>query len=958
MRCLSTLFAAICFVCACLGPFGAKALDVVSVPLNVDALDLSAAIEIRADYGPRIQVSTAPGADGIVRRIEVGANDGVNTDWAVFALTNPSDEQIDRLLVVPHYRLANSGILSPDLGSERIVSIAASQGISPLKESNLEADLFLITLDPGAVVTYIAELTTPDLPQVYLWKPDSYTDNVNSYTLYRGIVLGISGLLALFLTIIVVVKGTVLFPAAATLAWAVLAYLCIDFGFWNKVFGLTPGGEQLYRAGAEIMLVGSLLMFLYTYLNLNRWQVKASYVALTSAVLLLALFGVAIIDPSISAGIARLALAVIAVLGMVVIVMLSLQQYDRAIMLIPTWVLLLCWTFGAMLAVTGQLDNDLIQPALDGGLVMIVLLIGFTVMQHAFAGGSIAQGIVTDGERRALALVGSGDLIWDWDIDRDKIFTDSETEDVLGLPHGALQGAARDWLEVIHPQDRDRFRATLDAVVDQRRGRISQIFRLRGDDGHYRSFALKARPILGTDAEVIRCVGTLHDVTEQKLAEERMMRDAVHDNLTGLPNRTLFMDRLQNALIRARTDGIGSPAVLLLDLDQFKGLNDTLGVSVGDSILLTVSRRLSRQLRPQDCVARLAGDQFAIMMLSENAPDRVTAFAETMRKTLRAPITFGDREIFLTCCFGLAVADEADTDAEDLVANAEIAMHHAKSMGGDRLEVFRPYLRKSGGGHALAEDDLRKALAADELSVFYQPIIRLEDKSIAGFEALVRWQHPTRGRLVPNEFIPLAEQTGLINEVGLYVLERASQQLGEWQKKIYHGTPLFASVNVSSRQLLSHDLINDVKAILSRNAITPSTLKLELTESLVMQNPEYSTKVLERLKAMGAGLSLDDFGTGYSSLNYLQRFPFDTIKIDKSFVHSGDGAHNRPLILRTIVGLAHDLGMEVVAEGAETESDALELFQIGCEYAQGYLYGQPMSAAESDSLIQKQIIAA
>ncbi|NBN64425.1 EAL domain-containing protein [Microvirga tunisiensis] len=930
----------------------AHALEPIPVPLDVEALELTNAIDMYPGAGPRLQVSTAPGADGIVRRIEVVSRDGINSDWAVFSLTNTSDEQIDRLIVAPFYQLVGSRIFWPDLGKSRVASITPSQGIAPERQKSLEADVFLVTLDPGAIVTFVVELTTPELPQIRLWEPDAYEETVNAYTLYRGIILGISGLLALFLTILFVVKGTVMFPATAALAWAVLAYLCIDFGFWSRVFNLTQGEDQLYRASAEVMLAASLIIFLYAYLNLNRWHIRYSHLALGTLTLLLGLLGVAVWDPSIAAGIARLALGMIGIIGFATVLVLALQGYDRAIMLIPTWFLLTIWLVGSAMTVTGVIANDIVQPALGGGLVLVVLLIGFTVMQHAFAGGAIVQGLISDVERRALALTGAGDIIWDWDIDRDRIYTGHEVEDLLGLRHGTLDGPARDWLDVLHPQDRDRFRATLDAVIDQRRGKVQQDFRLRSEDGHFRWFRLRARPILGSDAEVIRCVGTLLDITEQKTAEERLLHDAVHDNLTGLANRELFMDRLNAALARARADGAIKPSVLILNLDRFKQINDGIGLSAGDSILLTIARRLDRLIQPQDALARLNGDQYGLILLSEQEADRIAQVADALRKAVRAPITYGDREVFLTCSIGFALHDGGKQTAEELVTDAEIALNHAKRLGGDRQEVFRPILRPLGRNVIDLEGDLRKAIKDGELDVYYQPIVRLADQSVAGFEVLSRWKHPKRGQIAPSEFIPIAEQSGLINELGLYVLTRSARQLAEWQDKIRTPAPLFVSVNISSRQLLRHDLINEVKAILSRSRIAPGTLKLELTESIVMANPEYSAKVLERLRALGAGLSLDDFGTGYSSLSYLQRFPFDTIKIDQSFVRP-NGRSARPVILRSIVALGHDLGMAVVAEGAEGESDALELLQLGCEYAQGYFFGEAMSADEATAYIRK-----
>ena len=930
----------------------ARAFEPINVPIDTPALDLSGAIDYQPSPNDRLQISTAPGADRVVRRIEVRASHPGPSNWAVFALKNTTDEQIDRQLVVPFYRLAGSGILKPDLGTSHMVAISTSQGTEPERQTSSEADVFTVTLDPKSVVTFVVELRTPTLPQISLWEPGAYKDSINAYTLYRGIILGISGLLALFLTILFVVRGTIMFPATAGLAWSVLAYLCIDFGFWNKVFRITPGSDQPYRAGAEVMMATTLVLFLYGYLNLNRWHVSYSHLAVAIIVLLLGLMGVAVIDPVTASGIARIALAVVAVVGAFLIAYMASHGFDRAFMLIPTWIIYLFWLMAAGMCAMGSLNNDVVQPALSGGLVLIVMLIGFTVMQHAFAGGTVAHGAIDDVERRALALVGSGDMVWDWDVVRDQIWVSPEVEDILALEPGSLEAPARDWLEYLHPQDRDRFRSTLDAVIEKRRGRVSLTFRLRALDGQFHWFTLRCRPVLATDGEVARCVGTLLDVTEIKTAEERLLHDAVHDNLTGLPNRELFIDRIGAAVTRARSEDTARPSVIIVDIDRFKQVNDSLGLSVGDSMLLTVARRLGRQMKPQDTLARIAGDQFGLMLTSEGEPDKVAGFADMLRRALRAPITFGDREVFLSASVGVAMFDPEGAKDDNLLKDAEVAMYHAKRLGGDRVEAFRSSLRQHSQDLLSLEADLRRALEREEIKIMFQPIVRLETRAICGFEALARWDHPKRGRVPPSEFIAIAERTGLIIPLGMFILERTARQLGQWQDDFRRDEPLFASVNVSSRQLLRHDLINDVKSVLSRVELAKGTLKIEVTESLVMENPEYSAKVLARIRELGASLALDDFGTGYSSLAYLQKFPFDTLKIDQQFVR-GD-SKERSVLLRSIIGLGHDLDLQIVAEGIETEDQLAELVHLGCDYGQGFLFGAAVPAEDARKLLEKK----
>ncbi|RWL44848.1 EAL domain-containing protein [Mesorhizobium sp. M2E.F.Ca.ET.209.01.1.1] len=950
---LASLFALIVTVVVTLfSAMPAFAVEPIKIARDDKALDLSGAVEIYRNQGENFQVSTAPGPDGIVRRIEVEANDARSSgDWAVFALANTTDQQLDRLIVAPHFRLVNSGIFWPDLGSTRIAAITPSEGFALDRQTSPDADVFRVTLNPGTVVTFIAELASPKLPQVYLWDPDSYKDSVNSYTLFRGIVIGISGLLALFLTILFVVKGTSMFPATAALAWAVLAYICVDFGFLNKIIEISPGNEQIWRAGTEVALAGTFVVFLFAYLNLNRWHGHFSYGALVWILGLLLIAGVAIVDPAVAAGIARISFAATALTGLGLIIFLGIRGYDRAIMLVPSWVMVLLWLCGSWMAITGMLDNDIAQPALGGGLILIILLIGFTVMQHAFAGGGAHQGLFSDLERQALAVAGSGDIVWDWDVLRDRVVTKPDISLQLGLAPNSLGGAARNWLPVLHADDRDTFRTTLDVVLEHRRGKVAQNFRLRGADGHYHWFSLRARPVIGSDGEVIRCVGTMVDVTEQKKSEERLLHDAVHDNLTGLPNRELFMNRLEAIISIARTEDKVRPTVFIIDIDRFKQVNDGLGISAGDTILLTVARRLHRLLKPKDSLSRFAGDQFALMLLSEQDPARIAAMADAIKHAINNPITFAKREIVLTASIGLITWTTAQTSAEDMVKDAELAMHQAKRFGGDRIEPFRPAFRTVGTDRLQFESDLRRAIERREFTLAYQPIVRLEDGSVAGFEALLRWDHPRRGMIPPGDFIPVAENCGLIVQLGLFAMQQAAEDLASWQKQI-GDAPLSVSVNLSSRQLIRRDLVSDVRSVIARANLKPRCFRLELTESLVMDNPEQTAHVLTKLKQLGIGLSLDDFGTGYSSLSYLTRFPFDTIKIDKSFVD--DATPKRAVLLKSMVNMAHELGLSVVAEGISDESDALELRQMGCEYVQSFMFGAPMPGDQVLKTLREQ----
>jgi PAS domain-containing protein len=493
MRPLLTL--ALSLMLALCGIVPAFAFQVITVPEDVNAINLTNVIEIAHGNNGRVQLSTAADSSGIIRRIEVLATtQGTNPDWALFALKNDSDAQIERLLVAPFFRLPGSGVFRPDLGNDRIKILTPSQGLRPSRLIDSEADVFDITLDPGATVTFVAELSSKALPELYMWKPDAYRDYVNSFTLFRGVVLGISSLGAVFLSIMFAVKGRGIFPATAAFAWAVLIYLLIDFGVLGRLLGVGNGSVQPFRAASEALIATTLFGFLFIYLNLHRWHLRFIHLALALAAVFVALLAFAFFQPSIAVTVARLVLALLGASGFFLILLLALRGYDRAVLLVPTWIIYIAWLFYSWLVISGQVSNDVAQPAVAGGLVLMVMLLGFTSVQHAFADGGVAIGTLSEVERRALALTGSGDFVFDWNIERDRVSVSEELATRLGERRGALRGAIKRWLDRIHPEDRDRFRTAFDTLVELRRGKVSADIRIAGHDGGYRTFRMRVKP--------------------------------------------------------------------------------------------------------------------------------------------------------------------------------------------------------------------------------------------------------------------------------------------------------------------------------------------------------------------------------------------------------------------------------------------------------------------------------
>lgn len=938
---------ALLVVCGLLMSLGsASALTPIEIAPDQERIDITTVGEAYEGRRDNLQVETAPGVDGATGRMSVrAATAGTNPNWIVFALRNSTDKPMERWLTAERYNAVGSGIVWPDLDARRIQGVTPSVGFLPDRVKSDRADIFRLTIEPGQTITYVVEFASDRFSRIFLWKALEYEQKSRERQLFNGILLGITGLLAVFLTAVFAANHKVIFPAAALVTWCALALLCVDFGFWHKLFQMRPEDNAQYRAAAEAAVAASLVIFLFTFLRVTLWHGFARMLFLVWIAAQLALIATAILDPRLAATVARMSMVGIGVVGGGLTLFLSLRGLDRALALAPTWILFAVWLFGAGLTLTGRLSGEIPVAGLLAGLVFIVLLIGFTVTQFAFRSAEPAYGASpTEQQLRSAAVESTGVAVWEWTARRNEIRVDPVVEATLGLKGGVLSSKLDDFLTYVHPGDKDRFEFMLLSVKENDGGSLKLHFRMRHEDSSYRWFELEGATIRTSDRRSLRCIGLLRDITDEKRAQERLMHDAVHDSLTGLPNRELFLDRLGVALMRAKDEPSVRPTLIYCDLDKFKSVNSSFGLIVGDSLLLTVSRRLARALQPQDTLARIGGDQFGLLIPGAQDPREIARFAEHVRHSLRAPIRIAGQEIVLTSSIGVAVYDGSAENAQDLLREAETAMNRAKRSGSDRVEIFKPDMRADRDHRVAIESELRRAIEQRQLDIAYQPIIALSTEELVGFEALVRWEHPRLGTLAPAEFIPVAEETDLIVRLGSYVLGRAVADIARWQKELPRpDDPLFMSVNISSRQLMTPDLIQEVRHVVGRNVLARGSLRLEITESLVMENPEQATQILAQLKDAGAGLALDDFGTGYSSLSYLDRFPFDVIKIDRSLVQSsssGEGAASP--IVRSVIALSHELGKRVVAEGVESTEDAAFLRSIGCEMAQGYYYGEPM----------------
>ncbi|MDD4951635.1 MAG: EAL domain-containing protein, partial [Desulfovibrionaceae bacterium] len=464
----------------------------------------------------------------------------------------------------------------------------------------------------------------------------------------------------------------------------------------------------------------------------------------------------------------------------------------------------------------------------------------------------------------------------------------------------------------------------------------------RRNDGQVIWISLNARK---TDEDISgqACVeGTIQDLTARKLSEQRLNFYASHDTLTRLPNRSLFLTHLEKATERAkRRDYLFS--VLFLDLDRFKAFNDNLGHLAGDKFLVEASRMLKENVRGLDSVARFGGDEFVVLLDDIDSPAETIRVAKRIREAFKTPFSVEGQGYVISVSIGIATSNIDYKHPEDLIRFASIAMRHAKEGGRDRFKAFKPKMLEHARHFLDIETDLRRALDNDEFVLEYQPIFRLDTGRVVGLEALVRWNHPVRGRVMPAEFIPVAEDTGLIIPLGRWILRQACRETAQALDVMPDGEEVLVAVNISGRQFSQPDLVEDIDSILKKSGLPARLLNLEITESVLMGTAEMNIKKLKRLKELGLGLSVDDFGTGYSSLNYLQRFSIDVLKIDRCFVSNMNTSHNDREIVRAIISLAHSLNMEVVAEGIEEHDQATVLRDLGCEYGQGFLVSRPVA---------------
>jgi len=565
------------------------------------------------------------------------------------------------------------------------------------------------------------------------------------------------------------------------------------------------------------------------------------------------------------------------------------------------------------------------------------------------------EALLESEQRYALAVQGANDGLWDWNIATGATFFSPRWAAILGLTPGLVGSTIDEWFSRIHPDDVGGLKEALSAHFEGKEAQFEHEHRLRCADLEFRWVLARGVAVRDGAGAPTRMAGSLTDITVRKRAEERLLHDAFHDALTGLPNRTLFLDRLGLSLDQSRRHKGITFAVLFLDLDRFKNLNDSLGHSAGDSLLVDFSVRMKACVRPGDTVARLGGDEFGVLLCDVSAPGDATRVAERIQELLEKPFEIGPHEVVITASIGIALGSTAYDCPEDLLRDTDTAMYRAKNAGRACFQVFDQAMHSSVAALLKLEMDLRRAVERSSFVMHYQPIIALEAGRIVGFEGLVRWVDPERGIVPPMRFISVAEETGLIVPIGWWTLREACRQVRQWQDRWPFDPPLYASVNVSGKIFGQPDIVERVWNVLEETGLPATSLRLEITEGILMDHGEAALKVLAELRAIGVQFSVDDFGTGYSSLSYLQRFSYDTLKIDRSFIAGMQDKPDVNAIVQTIVGLGNRLGIGVVAEGVETVGQFERLKAMHCPSAQGFWFSEPVDPIRAERLMSEKL---
>ncbi len=934
-------------------------------PFDVSALDRNASLGGNGNVLSTTNVETTvqvPSGTGTSVTLDLQAQGkGPLFFWSLYTLQNKAQDPRDVILVVAHRGFVSSGLFQPSHTGSLIIKAASSNPAVKFSVLNgPREDLIAIHLDPGQTMTAALQ-GMEKLPIADVWTAKAYEQRQSQLSGLHGAILGIALLLALGIGLVAVLRNSWFACAALLLSLALVLFLAQELGltqaFYARLSDTALDRDQL-RAVVESLLCAGYVVALIGLSGTDRTMPLQRTLLWGLVGLAIANMAILFVNPALATGFARIGIGFVAIEG--ILIMLRAQKLGMAAThAMPFWLALCGWTALAAVAIFMTIAVPLLTITLLLGACALLAYLGFVVLEHVFIGE--AEVIEYESEanesdlRSALALSSARHYLWEWSMASHEISLAGDFWNALGYAPNAETMDQQHFLEGVHPDDIEELLEKASAVATTKMRVLEHDFRFRDAEGRYRWFALRARAHTDEQGENIISVGTLTDITKSKELEARLQKDAVHDPVTGLPSRALFLDRLQRSL----ASRVGSPVrVLIIDLDRFRMLNEGYGADVGDELLLITARRIQERLGTEDSATRLTGSQFAIAYAELSKGEGELAFATAIMSAVAAPIVLATDEVVLSVSGGLSHRGLPGAAPDELISQATSALLAAKSRGAGQLVTYDIGMRNDRVTQVALESSLRQAIARAEIEVHFQPIHALSTGAIAGFEALARWRHPSLGLIAPEQFINAAEEAGLIGELGQIVLAEAARNLGIWQRTIARSRNLFMAVNVSATQLLEQDFAASVQHVLNREGLVLGSLKIEVTEAVVTRHRDRVLALFGQLRNMGVGLSCDDFGTGYSSLSTLRDLPFDTLKLDRSFVTHEYDDERASHVIRTVLELAHGLAMAVVCEGIETPEQAGRLEQLGCDFGQGFYFGQAIPARNVEQLLLGQTLRA
>jgi diguanylate cyclase (GGDEF)-like protein len=881
-----------------------------------------------------------------------GAGVGPEFNWTVYTLRNIGPDLRDFVFAVDNQRLAASGIVKLKPFGSQVKSVAWLNPESPAASLNSAvADAYQFQLAAGQSMTFGVE-GPAILKAVRVYDVKAFAQRSASIAFLRGAALAVAFVLALSILSLYGIRSNRAFLVGGAFGFATLLFMALEAGYLQPLarpFGNFEVTQQHLRAIAESVFAVAVSLCFWGLTSLKRRSLLKNLPYFLLILGMVALVGFAVYAPFRATLTARWAVVILVVAGFVSALIAKRNRAEVMDNATLFWSVLLAWVFFATVSATGESHSPALHALALAGLTIVLGVLAFVLLRLAFAQGFLSKPYLTDASRRSLALTGAEHYLWDWQPQENILDIGSDLASSLGHTTKITPAAALRWFAaLVHPADDMAYRKCLDLRSVKAGSFIEQELRLRDAKGVYHWFMLRARALPGAGGVPARLIGTLTDISRSKQTEDRLINESIHDPVTGLPSRALFLDRLEREIAKP----MAIPRrVLMIGLERFKILNDGLGHDLGDQLLLAVGQRITEVLKAEESVARISGSQFAVMQIETiDSRDAETLGAEILAR-LADPINVLSQQVYLSACIGISLSSTSGMSAVAMHQQAESALHEAQSKGPRTVVVYHAEISDERADKVELESDLRRAIDRHEIEVHYQPIINLMTRDVAGFEALARWLHPTRGLLPPAEFIGLAEQAGMINEIGELVLQESIRQMGIWQRVLTRNRPVFMAVNVSGEQLSDTGFVDRLTSTLAREGVAPHAAKVEITESVVMRFPERSRQLIGRLRNLGIGVACDDFGTGFSNLASLRDLSFDTLKMDRGFITT-DGLQGRGgVILQSVIDMAHRLGMMVVAEGIETEEQAQQLLLMGCELGQGYYLSPPLLPRDVHSLL-------